>query len=492
MPTTFYIAITLGNRLHLRPQLAGIFPSENIMAFKPFFAETVHLLRLCAPILVAQIAQTTMSFVDTVMAGQVSATDMAAVAVATSFWLPIILLVQGIVMALTPIISQLNGARRHGEVAGAVHQGFWLTLLVTLPAMLALYYSPQALHWMDVDPVLAEKTTSYLHGILWGMPAYALYQVLRNFSEGLSHTLPTMIIGFVGLAVNIPANYALIHGKFGLPALGGVGCGYASALVFWAMLGAMILYTRRSALLGSFAIFSRLSAPDPARIGRIFRLGFPIAMAIFCEVTLFTVVALLLAPLGSEVVAGHQIAINFSSMVFMLPLSLGMALTIRVGHRLGENQASQARIASLAGIGFGCLLAVFTALATVLGRDAIGAIYTDNPRVLELASSLLLLAALYQISDSAQVIGAAALRGYKDTQMIFYITLFAYWLCGLPVGMVLGLTDWLVPAMGPHGFWIGFLVGLSVAAILLIRRLRIIYEKVDHRDRAGLPLVDGM
>ena len=462
------------------------------MALKPYFSETLHLLRLCGPILVAQVAQTTMSFVDTVMAGQVSATDMAAVAVATSFWLPIILLVQGVVMALTPIIAQLNGARRHDEVAGAVHQGFWLTLLVMVPAGLALYYSPLALHWMNVEPVLAEKTTGYLHGILWGMPAYALYQVLRNFSEGLSHTLPTMVIGFIGLAVNVPANYVLIHGKLGLPALGGVGCGYASALVFWAMLLAMVIYTRRSSLLRRFTVFTTVSAPDWQQIGRIFRLGFPIAMAIFCEVTLFTVVALLLAPSGSEVVAGHQIAINFSSMVFMLPLSLGMALTIRVGHRLGEGGAYQARVASIAGLVFGCSLAVFTALATILGRDWISGIYTDNAGVLELAASLLLLAALYQISDSAQVIGAAALRGYKDTQVIFYITLVAYWLCGLPVGMVLGLTDWLVPAMGPHGFWIGFLVGLSVAAFLLIWRLRIIYERVEKRSRAALPLVDGL
>lgn len=462
------------------------------MALKPYFSETLHLLRLCGPIMVAQVAQTTMSFVDTVMAGQVSATDMAAVAVATSFWLPIILLVQGVVMALTPIIAQLNGARRHDQVAGTVHQGFWLTLLVMVPAGLALYYSPLALHWMNVEPVLAEKTTGYLHGILWGMPAYALYQVLRNFSEGLSHTLPTMVIGFIGLAVNVPANYVLIHGKLGLPALGGVGCGYASALVFWAMLAAMVIYSRRCALLQRFTVFRTPSNPDWRQISRIFRLGFPIAMAIFCEVTLFTVVALLLAPLGSEVVAGHQIAINFSSLVFMLPLSLGMALTIRVGHSLGEGSTRQARVASIAGLVFGCALAVFTALATILGRDRISGIYTDNAGVLELAASLLLLAALYQISDSAQVIAAAALRGYKDTQVIFYITLVAYWLCGLPVGMVLGLTDWLVPAMGPHGFWIGFLIGLSVAAFMLIWRLRIIYERVEQRDRAALSLADGL
>ncbi|WP_417614543.1 MATE family efflux transporter [Oceanisphaera sp.] len=459
---------------------------------KPYLSEVPRLLRLCGPILVAQMAQTTMSFVDTVMAGQVSATDLAAVAVATSFWLPLILLVQGVIMALTPIISQLNGARRQSEVASAVHQGFWLTILVTLPAMLALYYSPQALHWMEVEPLLAEKTAGYLHAILWGMPAYALYQVLRNFSEGLSHTLPTMVISFIGLLVNVPANYVLIHGKFGLPALGGVGCGYASAVMFWVMLVGMVIYTQRSPLLRPFAIFSALSAPDWPRIGRLFRLGLPIALAIFCEVTLFTVVALLLAPLGAEIVAGHQVAINFSSIIFMIPLSLGMAITIRVGHCLGENQPGKAKIISIMGIALGCMMAMGTALTTIWGRYWIGGLYTDNIEVIQLAASLLLLASFYQISDSIQVIAAAALRGYKDTQTIFYITFMSFWLCGFPIGMVLGMTDWVVPAMGPHGFWIGFLVGLSVSAFSLIWRLRVIYARVEHNSRANRPLVDGM
>ncbi|WP_198341882.1 MATE family efflux transporter [Oceanisphaera avium] len=458
----------------------------------PYLREIPRLLRLCGPILVAQMAQTLMSFVDTLMAGQVSATDLAAVAVATSFWLPLILLVQGVIMALTPIISQLNGARRESEIASAVHQGFWLTLLVTVPAMLALYYSPQALHWMHVEPELAHKTTGYLHAILWGMPAYALYQVLRNFSEGLSHTWPTMMLGFIGLVVNVPANYILIHGKFGFPALGGVGCGYASALVFWVLLIGMVIYSRYCAPLKNFYIFSSFSMPDWPQIARIFKLGFPIALAIFCEVTLFTVVALLLAPFGPEIVAGHQIAINFSSLIFMIPLSLGMAMTIRVGHTLGENQPERAKRISIIGIIFGCAVALLCALATVAGRYWIGGLYTDNAQVLELAASLLLLASLYQISDSAQVIAAAALRGYKDTQTIFYITFVAFWLCGLPIGMILGLTNWWVPAMGPHGFWLGFLAGLTLAATALLWRLRVIYARVENNRRAHLPLVDGM
>ncbi|WP_323981275.1 MATE family efflux transporter [Aeromonas media] len=442
-----------------------------------YWTEAKQLVRLASPILVAQVAQIAMNFVDTVMAGQVSAVDLAAVSVASSFWLPIILLVQGIIMALTPIVSQLNGARKRDEIRPAVHQGFWLALMVTPIAMLALYFSPLALQFMDVDPVMAEKTAGYLHAILWGLPAFVLFQVLRNFSEGLSHTMPTMVIGFVGLAVNIPANYIFIHGHFGMPKLGGVGCGVATAIVLWAMLLAMIAYVKLSPHFKKINLFAQLARPNGSRLWRLFRLGFPIAMAIFCEVTLFTVVALMLAPFGAETVASHQIALNFSSLVFMLPLSIGVGVTIRVGHSIGEGQPEQARVAARTGLMLGMAVAAGTAALTVLLREPIAGIYTDDIQVITLAATLLFFAAIYQISDSVQVVAAAALRGYKDTQAIFYITIIAYWGMGLPTGMILGLTDWVVPRMGPQGFWVGFIVGLTGAALMLGARLRFIYSR---------------
>jgi multidrug resistance protein, MATE family len=304
-----------------------------------------------------------------------------------------------------------------------------------------------------------------------------LFQVLRNFSEGLSHTMPTMVIGFVGLAVNIPANYVFIHGHFGMPKLGGVGCGVATAIVLWAMLLAMIAYVKLSPHFKKINLFAQLARPNGSRIWRLFRLGFPIAMAIFCEVTLFTVVALMLAPFGAEIVASHQIALNFSSLVFMLPLSIGVGVTIRVGHSIGEGLPDHARVAARTGLMLGITVAAGTAALTVLLREQIAAIYTEDPKVITLAALLLFFAAIYQISDSVQVIAAAALRGYKDTQAIFYITIVAYWGLGLPSGMILGLTDWVVPRMGPQGFWVGFIVGLTGAALMLGARLRVIYGR---------------
>ena len=442
-----------------------------------YWSEARQLVRLASPILVAQVAQIAMNFVDTVMAGQVSAVDLAAVSVATSFWLPIILLVQGIIMALTPIVSQLNGARKRDEIRPAVHQGFWLALMVTPIAMIALYFSPLTLQFMGVDTVMATKTAGYLHAILWGLPAFVLFQVLRNFSEGLSHTMPTMVIGFVGLAVNIPANYIFIHGHFGMPKLGGVGCGVATAIVLWAMLLAMIIYVKLSPHFTKINLFAQLACPNGSRIWRLFRLGFPIAMAIFCEVTLFTVVALMLAPFGAETVASHQIALNFSSLVFMLPLSIGVGVTIRVGHSIGEGLPDHARVAARTGLMLGMAVAACTAALTVLLREQIATIYTDDMQVITLAATLLFFAAIYQVSDSVQVVAAAALRGYKDTKAIFYVTIVAYWGLGLPTGMLLGLTDWVVPRMGPQGFWVGFIVGLTGAALMLGARLKVIYGR---------------
>ncbi len=450
-----------------------------------FLYESRRLIQLATPVLVAQVAQTAMTLLDTIMAGQVSATDLAAISVASSFWLPIILLVQGIIMAITPIVAQLNGARKTAEIPHEINQGFWLGLCTIPPAMLMLYLSPMLMQFMDVDPLLVSKTQGYLHAMAWGVPAYVCYQILRNYTEGLSHTIPTMFISFMGLLLNIPLNYVFIYGKFGMPALGGVGCGVASASVFWCMLLAMLVYVRKAAPYSATRLFQCWDRPQWSRINRIFRLGLPIALALFCEVTLFTVVALLLAPLGPQIVASHQVALNFSSLIFMLPLSLGIAVTIRVGHAVGEHQGKQARLAALTGLGVGLSLVFLTAAVTVFGRHWITAQYTSDPLVQMMAAHLMQLAALYQVPDTIQVICSGALRGYKDTKFIFYITMVAYWVLGMPTGIILGLTDLICPKMGPVGFWIGFIVGLSGAAIMLGFRLGLISSR--FAANSGLP-----
>ncbi|MBN6031217.1 MATE family efflux transporter [Pantoea ananatis] len=438
-----------------------------------YLTEARQLLALAIPVILAQVAQTAMGFVDTIMAGAVSATDMAAVAVGTSIWLPAILFGHGVLLALTPTIAQLNGSGRRERIAEQLRQGFWLAFFLSLLIMLVLWNAGYVIRSMhDIDPLLAEKAEGYLHALLFGAPGYLFFQVMRNQCEGLSKTKPAMVLGFLGLMLNIPLNYIFIYGHFGMPALGGVGCGVATASVYWAMFFCMRFWVRRMRSMRDIRVESRWSAPSRIILQRLTGLGLPVALALFFEVTLFAVVALLVSPLGIVNVAGHQIALNFSSLMFVLPLSLGVAATIRVGYRLGQGSTEQARVAAWTAQGVGIGMAVITAIFTVTFRHQIAQLYNDNPAVVTLAAQLMLLAAIYQISDSVQVIGSGILRGYKDTRSIFFITFIAYWLLGLPSGYILALTDWVVPRMGPAGFWCGFIVGLTSAAIMMLWRVR--------------------
>ncbi|WP_058909903.1 MdtK family multidrug efflux MATE transporter [Entomohabitans teleogrylli] len=438
-----------------------------------YVIEARQLLALAIPVILAQVAQTAMGFVDTVMAGGYSATDMAAVAIGTSIWLPAILFGHGLLLALTPVIAQLNGSGRRDRIAHQVRQGFWLAAIVSLMVMVVLWnagYIIRAMH--NIDPALADKAVGYLRALLWGAPGYLFFQVARNQCEGLAKTKPGMVIGFIGLLVNIPVNYIFIYGHFGMPELGGVGCGVATAAVYWVMFAAMLYWIKRARSMRDIRNPGHFGKPDSAVMLRLVQLGLPIALALFFEVTLFAVVALLVSPLGIVDVAGHQIALNFSSLMFVLPMSLSAAVTIRVGFRLGEGSTLNAQTSAWTGLGVGVSMACLTALFTILFREPIALLYNDNPEVITLATQLMLLAAVYQISDSIQVIGSGILRGYKDTRSIFFITFIAYWILGLPSGYVLALTDLVAPRMGPAGFWIGFIIGLTSAAILMMARMR--------------------
>lgn len=438
-----------------------------------YLTEARQLLALAIPVIIAQVAQTAMGFVDTVMAGGYSATDMAAVAIGTSIWLPAILFGHGLLLALTPTVAQLNGSGRRERIAHQVRQGFWLAGMVSVLVMVVLWNAGYIIHAMhNIDPELADKAVRYLRALLWGAPGYLFFQVGRNQCEGLAKTKPGMVMGFIGLLVNIPVNYIFIYGHFGMPELGGVGCGVATAAVYWVMFFSMLSYIKKARSMRDIKNPDDFSKPDWAVLKRLSQLGLPIALALFFEVTLFAVVALLVSPLGITDVAGHQIALNFSSLMFVLPLSLGAAVTIRVGFRLGQGSTLDAQVAARTGVGVAICLAMCTALFTVTFREHIALLYNDNPAVVALAAHLMLLAAIYQISDSIQVIGSGVLRGYKDTRSIFFITFIAYWVLGLPSGYVLALTDWVVEPMGPAGFWIGFIIGLTSAAIMMMLRMR--------------------
>ncbi len=457
------------------------------MTLDKFNQNTKSLMKLAYPILIAQLIQNLMGFSDTVMAGRVSATDMAAVAVASSIWLPLILTVYGLIMALASIVSQYAGAKKFSEVAKATYQTAWIAISLGL-GLIALFYfvSPLIFERVTLEQDLKQLMFDYLSYIIWGAPGFCLYLVLRNYSEGLSHTKPTMIISIVGLLINIPANYIFIYGEFGAPALGGAGCGIATALVYWVMFLCTLIYTYFSKVFVKTPLFERMYWPNISQIKYILSIGVPISLSLLFEVSLFSVVAIILAPFGSQIVASHQVAINFSGLVFMVPLSLAMAVTIKVGFAVGKNKYDEAKEICSYSVILGLLIAIFTAVLTLVFRTEISEMYTNDHKVIELAASLMFLAALFQFSDAIQVISAGALRGYKDTKSILYITFFSYWIIGLSVGLILGLTDWVIEPIGPSGFWIGFISGLTAAAILLAWRLKVIQQRLSLNQIDGL------
>ncbi|WP_323150008.1 MATE family efflux transporter, partial [Pseudomonas oryzihabitans] len=302
------------------------------------------LLSLAAPIVIAQLSHSAMGFVDAVMAGRVGPLDLAAVALGNSVWIPVFLLMTGILLATTPKVAERHGGGRSGEIGSLVRQALWLALGCGLIASLLLLNARPLLVAMHVDPQLIGPTLLYLKGIAMGLPATAFYYVLRCFSDGLGRTRPAMLVGLAGLALNVPLNWIFIQGHLGLPALGGAGCGFASGTVMWAMLLAMLAIIRTERY-RSCAIFARFERPHGPTLRALLAIGVPIGIAVFAESSIFSVVALLIGELGPTVVAGHQVALNFSGLVFMVPLALGMAVTVRVGQALGRGEPREARFA---------------------------------------------------------------------------------------------------------------------------------------------------
>ncbi len=439
-----------------------------------------QIIKLGVPVFIGQLIQTLMSFTDTVMAGHVSAVDMAAVAIGASLWFPVILFVLGLLMPITPVISHHFGSREFRNIPATVWQGIYLALFTGILAMAVLGLSHYLLTHMELEPSLYKLSIGYLDSILWGAPAFAVFQILRNCGEGISYTKPTMVVSLIGLISNVILNYTFIYGHFGAPALGGAGCGVASAITCWLMMFAMMLFIRLDDAFKDIQLIKYKVGVDLKTQFGMIRLGLPVALATFFEVTLFAAIALLIAPLGATVVASHQIAINFSSLVFMLPLSIGIAVSIRIGYYLGKNKKEHAKMSTKSAITLGVLMALCTCSLTLVGRYAIAKIYTDDMQVIELTMSILYLAALYQFSDAVQVICAGVLRGYGDTKACFYITFFSYWIVGLTLGYFLALTDTIIPRLGVMGFWIGVMVGLTCAALLFI--LRVIYIEKNYTD----------
>ena len=338
----------------------------------------------------------------------------------------------------------------------------------------AYMFVEPALTLLEVDSEFRHTTVAYVHAIMLGAPAICVFLALRFTTEGIGHTRPIMYTSLFALACNVFLNYVFIYGHFGAPALGAVGCGVASAITMWLMmflLGGYIILNPRYKPLQIFRRVPHLRLPI---LREILILGVPIAVTITAESGLFSAVSILIGTLGAEITAAHQIAINFASTMFMVPLALSAATTIRIGHALGAGDPAGAQFSGITGITVCAAFMACSAAFLLLFRDAVVSLYTNDPAVRTIAISLLFMAAIFQIADGIQIGAAGALRGYKDTRMPMVINTFAYWVLAFPLAYMAAITFHAPPSY----IWAGFVLGLSVAALLLTIR----YRRVSRRE----------
>lgn len=433
--------------------------------FSRWKREAKQLFQLSLPILIGQLAITGMGVTDTIMAGNYRATDLAAIAIGQSFWLPTFIFFVGFFNATTTLIAHHHGAKNTEKISRLFLQSLiWAILFIPL-GVLFLTNSDQLISLLKLEEALFVICRDYLFALAFGFPAAIIFLSIRGLSEGMGETRPIMLIQLIIFLCNIPLNYGLIYGKWGLPTMGGVGCGVATALVLWLQCLCGFILLNKHPLLKSLLVFQQTLRPHKETLLKLWRLGLPIAFTFLAEVLLFSVIALIIVPLGAEVIAGHQIALSVSAITFMLPLSMGMAITIRIGQKLGGKQQKQANIAFIVGLSVMLATALLSMTAIFSLRALLATAYSNDPVVINIASGLLFFTAIYQIPDAIQIGMTSALRGYQDTRIPLTIVLIAYWVISVPVGWSLCFGKWGNEPYGAAGMWLGLVVGLSCAAV---------------------------
>lgn len=429
--------------------------------------EARSLLRLAGPLIINNLSIAGMQFADAVMAGRLGAESLAAVAVGGSVWFLGFTVCLGLMMSISPIAARYYGADEPEMIGRYTRQGLWLAAVLglTLFTLTQLLVEP-VLTNLGIDEGFRETTVAYVRAIMYGAPAICAFLAFRFTSEGIGFTRPIMYTSLLALVCNVFLNWVLMYGHFGLPAYGAVGCGMASAITMWLMAIAMSIYVARTPIYKALKIFDHLAPVRMPVLKEIFALGAPIAVTITAEAGLFSAVSILVGTRGADVTAAHQIALNFAATMFMIPLALSAATTVRIGHALGSGNAPAARLGGATGILMCIVFMACSATFLLLFRDVVVGIYTNDPSVTEIAISLLLMAAIFQIADGVQIGAAGALRGYKDTKIPMLINTFSYWVLGFPLAYMATVTYQARPSY----IWGGFVLGLSVAAVLLTIR----------------------
>lgn len=418
-----------------------------------------------APMLIAQLASMGMMIIDTVLLGHFGAEDLAAVAVGGGVYIAVVYALAGIVQSVSPVVAHLKGAGREVEMAMAVQQGFWLALLLSVPGMLFMHHPDLLLRLSAMDAGIEAKARGYLALLSWGLPASLLYRVFSAFSNAIGRPRPLMLISLVMTGLHGIVSWLLVTGRYGGPGLGATGCGLSNALVVWFAFACGAIYMVASRALAPYRLLRDWQGPKKSALREMVRLGLPMGLSNFVEISSFTFIALFVAQLGATVVAGHRIVANLAAVCYMFPLALGIATLTQVGQAAGARDWRRARVSALSGLMLATLLtSVLGALLWVMATPLVAA-YTSDLAVRQTAAALIAYLALYQVFDAVQTVAGNALRGYKITFIPMLVHLGCFWGIGLFGGWWLAFRS--TEPMGVAGFWLASLASLVLAAVLL-------------------------
>ncbi|KKI90187.1 multidrug transporter MatE [Bacillus sp. SA1-12] len=434
----------------------------------------LQFLSILFPILITQLGLYSMTFFDTTMSGKVHPHDLAGVAIGSSLWVPVYTGLSGILLSVTPIVAQLVGAKKKHDVPKIVIQALYLSVLLSVMIGTIGYFSlDPILNNMELEYEVKQIAYGFLVALSFGIVPLFLYSVLRCFIDALGFTRVSMLITLTSLPINFVLNYLLIFGTFGFPKLGGIGAGVASAITYWCITAIAVYIIIKQPPFRDYNVFTTFFRPSLKKWGELLKIGVPIGLSIFFETSIFAAVTLLMSQYNTVTIASHQAAMNFASFLYMLPLSISMALTIVVGHEVGAKRLKDAKQYSYIGISMAVLLSSLSAACIYFFRPEVASIYTSDPVVLKLTQEFLLYAIFFQLSDAIAAPIQGTLRGYKDVNVTFIMALISYWVIGLPVGYLLASYT----KLDAFGFWIGLITGLAAGAIGLSIRLRMIQKR---------------
>ena len=457
-------------------------------------SETREFLKLAVPLASAQVAQSATGFFDTVMMGRMGADVLAAGGLAAIIYLSIMTTASGAVMGVSPLIAEAFGSGQRTRIQQIARQGLWLTVLVAVPVMMAMKHLDRLMLYVGQTESTVTLADAYLDTILWGMLPVVGFAALRATVSGLSHARPVMTIMVTGTVFNIVANYLLGFGKFGFPNMGLAGLALASVIAQWGMFLALGLYILLHPNLSHYQLFREPHRIHLRILWKLIWVGVPIGIFSGLEAGFFLVIMFWMGSLGTEVLAAHQVVFQTILVVFMVPLGISYATTVRVGQWLGRRDLNGVQYSAWISMGISCLFVVGMSIAFLLFPKQVIGIYLDvqdpdSAAVIAVALPLLNIAAIAQVLDGFQKAIYGSLQGLQDTQVPMILNVLGYWGIGLSVGYVLGFPL----GLGSKGLWIGQSVAIAVVAGLFSWRLRKLivqythHQSIQHNNPSRLP-----